>query len=129
MLDHTGPHLEAEEYIARTFGAEQSYIVTNGTSTSNKIVGMYAADGHVGYIFQIFLHQLTVRTGLGGEQILDVLRLLHFYIHLFCKIGQGHHASGGTLQGRMCNIILCSVGVFPFARQRTAMISDATVIS
>ncbi len=25
------------------FGAEQSYIVTNGTSTSNKIVGMYAA--------------------------------------------------------------------------------------
>lgn len=43
LLDHTGPHLEAEEYIARTFGAEQSYIVTNGTSTSNKIVGMYAA--------------------------------------------------------------------------------------
>ncbi len=43
MLDHTGPHTEAEEYIARTFGAEQSYIVTNGTSTSNKIVGMYAA--------------------------------------------------------------------------------------
>lgn len=43
MLDHTGPHLEAEEYIARTFDAEQSYIVTNGTSTSNKIVGMYAA--------------------------------------------------------------------------------------
>ncbi|KNK93615.1 lysine decarboxylase LdcC, partial [Salmonella enterica subsp. enterica serovar Infantis] len=32
-----------EEYIARTFGAEQSYMVTNGTSTSNKIVGMYAA--------------------------------------------------------------------------------------
>ena len=43
LLDHTGPHLEAEEYIARTFGAEQSYIVTNGTSTANKIVGMYAA--------------------------------------------------------------------------------------
>lgn len=29
LLDHTGPHLEAEEYIARTFGAEQSYMVTN----------------------------------------------------------------------------------------------------
>ncbi|RWR00438.1 lysine decarboxylase LdcC [[Pantoea] beijingensis] len=43
LLDHTGPHLDAEEYIARTFGAEQSYMVTNGTSTSNKIVGMYAA--------------------------------------------------------------------------------------
>ncbi len=42
LLDHTGPHLEAEEYIARTFGAEQD-MVTNGTSTSNKIVGMYAA--------------------------------------------------------------------------------------
>lgn len=24
LLDHTGPHLEAEEYIARTFGAEQA---------------------------------------------------------------------------------------------------------
>ncbi|PKH22813.1 lysine decarboxylase LdcC [Enterobacterales bacterium CwR94] len=43
LLDHTGPHLEAEEYVARTFGAEQSYMVTNGTSTSNKIVGIYAA--------------------------------------------------------------------------------------
>lgn len=43
LLDHTGPHLEAEEYIARTFGADQSYMVTNGTSTSNKIDGMYAA--------------------------------------------------------------------------------------
>lgn len=42
LLDHTGPHLE-EEYIARTFDAEQSYMVTNGTSTSNKIVGMYAS--------------------------------------------------------------------------------------
>jgi hypothetical protein len=26
LLDHTGPHLEAEEYIARTFGAEQSKV-------------------------------------------------------------------------------------------------------
>jgi lysine decarboxylase len=43
LLDHTGPHLEAEEYIARTFNAEQSYMVTNGTSTANKIVGMYSA--------------------------------------------------------------------------------------
>ncbi|WP_114194476.1 lysine decarboxylase [Edaphovirga cremea] len=43
LLDHSGPHKEAEEYIARTFNAERSYIVTNGTSTANKIVGMYAA--------------------------------------------------------------------------------------
>lgn len=43
LLDHSGPHKEAEEYIARTFNAERSFMVTNGTSTSNKIVGMYAA--------------------------------------------------------------------------------------
>ena len=43
LLDHTGPHKEAEEYIARTFNADRSYIVTNGTSTANKIVGMYSA--------------------------------------------------------------------------------------
>ncbi|EKO3725182.1 lysine decarboxylase LdcC [Vibrio metschnikovii] len=43
LLDHSGPHKEAEEYIARTFNADSSYIVTNGTSTSNKIVGMYSA--------------------------------------------------------------------------------------
>ncbi len=43
LLDHTGPHREAEEYIARTFNAERSYIVTNGTSTANKIVGMYSS--------------------------------------------------------------------------------------
>ncbi|ELV7526641.1 lysine decarboxylase [Edwardsiella ictaluri] len=43
LLDHSGPHREAEEYIARTFNAERSYIVTNGTSTANKIVGMYSS--------------------------------------------------------------------------------------
>ena len=43
LLDHSGPHKEAEEYIARTFNADRSYIVTNGTSTANKIVGMYSA--------------------------------------------------------------------------------------
>lgn len=42
LLDHSGPHREAEEYIAKTFNAERSYMVTNGTSTANKIVGMYA---------------------------------------------------------------------------------------
>ena len=43
LLDHSGPHKEAEEYIARTFNADRSYIVTNGTSTANKIVGMFSA--------------------------------------------------------------------------------------
>lgn len=43
LLDHSGLHREAEEYIAKTFNADHSYIVTNGTSTANKIVGLYAA--------------------------------------------------------------------------------------
>lgn len=43
LLDHSGPHAEAEKYIAETFNAERSYIVTNGTSTANKIVGLYSA--------------------------------------------------------------------------------------
>lgn len=43
LLDHSGPHAEAEQYIAETFNAERSYIVTNGTSTANKIVGIYSA--------------------------------------------------------------------------------------
>lgn len=43
LLDHSGPHQEAERYIAQTFHADRSLIVTNGTSTSNKIIGMYAA--------------------------------------------------------------------------------------
>lgn len=43
LLDHSGPQLEAEQFIADTFGCDRSYIVTNGTSTSNKIVGMYSA--------------------------------------------------------------------------------------
>lgn len=41
LLDHTGP--PGAEYIARAFGAEAELLVTNGTSTSNKIVGMYSA--------------------------------------------------------------------------------------
>jgi len=43
LLDHSGPHKEAEEFIAKTFGSDASYIVTNGTSTSNKMVGMFCA--------------------------------------------------------------------------------------
>ncbi|MEM9242523.1 MAG: lysine decarboxylase LdcC [Pseudomonadota bacterium] len=46
LLEHSGPYKEAENFIANTFNADRSLIVTNGTSTSNKIVGMYAvADG------------------------------------------------------------------------------------
>lgn len=43
LLDHFGPHRDAEKYIAETFNADRSYIVTNGTSTANKIIGLYSA--------------------------------------------------------------------------------------
>ena len=43
LLDHSGPHRNAEKYIAETFNADRSYIVTNGTSTANKIIGLYSA--------------------------------------------------------------------------------------
>lgn len=46
LLDHSEAHKDAEEYVAKVFQADRSLIVTNGTSTANKIVGMYSvADG------------------------------------------------------------------------------------
>ena len=46
LLDHSGKPKEAEEYIAKLYGADHSYIVTNGTSTSNKMIGMHVlSDG------------------------------------------------------------------------------------
>ena len=38
LLDHTGPIGEHEQYAARVFGAHRTYCVTNGTSTSNRII-------------------------------------------------------------------------------------------
>lgn len=40
LLDHTGPIGESEKYIARIFGSHRSYTVTNGSSTSNRIIFM-----------------------------------------------------------------------------------------
>lgn len=40
LLDHSGPIGESEKYAARVFGAQRSYTVTNGTSTSNRIIMM-----------------------------------------------------------------------------------------
>lgn len=40
LLDHTGPIGESEKYAARVFGADRSYTVTNGSSTSNRVVMM-----------------------------------------------------------------------------------------
>lgn len=38
LLDHTGPVAESEKNAARIFNADHCFFVTNGTSTSNKIV-------------------------------------------------------------------------------------------
>ncbi|RWO40889.1 ornithine decarboxylase [Mesorhizobium sp.] len=38
LLIHEGPAVEAQRYAARVFGADKTYFVLNGTSTSNKIV-------------------------------------------------------------------------------------------
>lgn len=38
LLDHTGPVLQSERNAARIFNADHLFFVTNGTSTSNKIV-------------------------------------------------------------------------------------------
>jgi len=40
LLDHSGPIGEGERYAARVFGADRTYYVTNGTSTSNRVVIM-----------------------------------------------------------------------------------------
>lgn len=40
LLDHSGPIGAAEANAARVFGAHRSYFVTNGTSTSNRVVLM-----------------------------------------------------------------------------------------
>jgi lysine decarboxylase/arginine decarboxylase len=38
LLDHSGPIGESEKYISKVFGSDRSYSVTNGTSTSNRVV-------------------------------------------------------------------------------------------
>ncbi|AKH69186.1 arginine/lysine/ornithine decarboxylase [Spongiibacter sp. IMCC21906] len=38
LLDHTGPVSESEQNAARIFGCDHLFFVTNGTSTSNKVV-------------------------------------------------------------------------------------------
>ncbi|MDE4947254.1 lysine decarboxylase LdcC, partial [Francisella tularensis subsp. holarctica] len=42
VLDHSEAHKDAEEYISNVFKSDRSLIVTIGTSTANKIVGMYS---------------------------------------------------------------------------------------
>lgn len=40
LLDHTGPIGAGEKYAARVFGAHRTYYVTNGSSTSNRVILM-----------------------------------------------------------------------------------------
>lgn len=40
LLDHSGPIGDGEKYAAKVFGAHRTYTVTNGTSTSNRIIWM-----------------------------------------------------------------------------------------
>lgn len=40
LLDHNGPIGESEKYISRIFGSHRSYSVTNGSSTSNRVIFM-----------------------------------------------------------------------------------------
>jgi hypothetical protein len=40
LLDHSGPIGDGEAYAAQIFGADRTYYVTNGTSTSNRVVVM-----------------------------------------------------------------------------------------
>jgi arginine/lysine/ornithine decarboxylase len=40
LLDHSGPIGDGEAYAAQVFGADRTYYVTNGTSTSNRVVVM-----------------------------------------------------------------------------------------
>ncbi len=43
LLEHSGVVGEAEAYAAQVFGADETFFVTNGTSTSNKVVMMSVA--------------------------------------------------------------------------------------
>lgn len=46
LLTHEGPALEAQKEAAKIFGAEKTYFVLNGTSTSNKVaLGALVTDG------------------------------------------------------------------------------------
>ena len=40
LLDHSGSIGESERYISKVFGSDRSYTVTNGSSTSNRIIYM-----------------------------------------------------------------------------------------
>ncbi|HRZ02643.1 MAG TPA: arginine/lysine/ornithine decarboxylase, partial [Burkholderiaceae bacterium] len=65
LLDHTGPVAASERNAARIFGCDNLFFVTNGTSTSNKIVWNYTvAPGDVVIVdrncHKSILHAITL---------------------------------------------------------------------
>lgn len=65
LLEHTGPVAKSEQNAARIFGCDHLFFVTNGTSTSNKIVWNYAvAPGDVVVVdrncHKSILHAITL---------------------------------------------------------------------
>ena len=65
LLDHTGPVAKSEQNAARIFGCDNLFFVTNGTSTSNKIVWNFAvAPGDVVLVdrncHKSILHAITL---------------------------------------------------------------------
>ena len=48
LLIHEGPAAEAQRHAAQVFGADKTYFVLNGTSTSNKVVKRGAQTGRSG---------------------------------------------------------------------------------
>ncbi len=99
LLQPTGPLKKAQELAARAFGARNTFFVTNGTSTANKIVvqalvnpgdivlvdrdchkshhyGMVLAGAEVAYLDAYPLHEYSM---YGGVPLRDIKRLLLKY--------------------------------------------------
>jgi len=64
LLDHTGPVYDAERNAARIFSADHMYFVTNGTSTSNKIVWNQIYPG-----LETIIHGAETRTADGSLRL------------------------------------------------------------
>ncbi|MDZ7851124.1 MAG: aminotransferase class I/II-fold pyridoxal phosphate-dependent enzyme [Halomonas sp.] len=96
LLQPYGPIKKAQEYAARAFGARQSFFVTNGTSTANKIVvqalikprdivlvdrdchkshhyGMVLAGAHVSYLDSYPLHDYSMYGAVPLKEIKKTL--------------------------------------------------------
>ncbi|WP_148253000.1 aminotransferase class I/II-fold pyridoxal phosphate-dependent enzyme [Aidingimonas lacisalsi] len=96
LLQPYGPIKKAQEYAARAFGARQSFFVTNGTSTANKIVvqalvkprdivlidrdchkshhyGMVLAGAHVSYLDSYPLNDYSMYGGVPLREIKQTL--------------------------------------------------------